>query len=78
MVLLEFGVGFNAPGIIRFPFEAMAFRSSNAVLIRMNKHEPEGTPENRKSTVVFDECIQWVLSDMINETHFEGKRPSVM
>jgi NAD-dependent SIR2 family protein deacetylase len=38
-VLLEFGVGFNTPGIIRFPFEQMAQRFSHCTLIRFNKNE---------------------------------------
>lgn len=37
IVLLEFGVGFNTPGIIRFPFEQMTANNHNAKLIRINK-----------------------------------------
>ena len=37
LVLLEFGVGFNTPGIIRFPFEQMTYENSNWKLIRFNK-----------------------------------------
>ena len=37
MVLLEFGVGFNTPGIIRFPFEQMISINENWKLIRFNK-----------------------------------------
>lgn len=36
-VLLEFGVGFNTPGIIRFPFEQMTYQNQNWNLIRFNK-----------------------------------------
>lgn len=36
-VLLEFGVGFNTPGIIRFPFEQMIYQNSNWNLVRFNK-----------------------------------------
>lgn len=36
IVLLEFGVGFNTPGIIRFPFEQMTFLHDNVKLIRFN------------------------------------------
>jgi NAD-dependent SIR2 family protein deacetylase len=35
IVLLEIGVGFNTPGIIRFPFESLA-RGGTGPLIRMN------------------------------------------
>ena len=37
VVLLEFGVGFNTPGIIRFPFEQMVSVYQNWKLIRFNK-----------------------------------------
>ena len=37
LVLLEYGVGFNTPTIIRFPFERMAASWPHATLIRVNK-----------------------------------------
>lgn len=37
VVLLEFGVGFNTPGIIRFPFEQMIYQNINWNLVRFNK-----------------------------------------
>lgn len=37
VLLLEFGVGFNTPGIIRFPFEQMTYQNDNWKLIRFNK-----------------------------------------
>lgn len=39
MVLLELGVGFNTPAIIRFPFEKMARGQKNWTLIRLNLKE---------------------------------------
>jgi NAD-dependent SIR2 family protein deacetylase len=36
LVLLELGVGFNTPGIIRFPFEAITAQCPEARLIRIN------------------------------------------
>ncbi len=38
-VLLELGVGFNTPSIIRFPFENMVRENKNLFLIRLNLHE---------------------------------------
>ncbi len=35
-LLLEFGVGFNTPGIIRFPFEAMVSKVDQWNLVRFN------------------------------------------
>lgn len=37
VLLLEFGVGFNTPGIIRFPFEQMVSEYKNWTLVRFNK-----------------------------------------
>lgn len=37
VVLLELGVGFNTPGIIRIPFEQMTYQNQNWNLIRINK-----------------------------------------
>lgn len=37
VLLLEFGVGFNTPGIIRIPFEEMVSNNLNWKLIRFNK-----------------------------------------
>lgn len=39
VVLLELGVGFNTPTIIRYPFELMAESYKNVTLIRINKSE---------------------------------------
>lgn len=36
LVLLELGVGFNTPTIIRFPFEKMTREHDNITLIRLN------------------------------------------
>lgn len=37
LVLLELGVGFNTPGIIRYPFEKIAAANPDAMLIRVNQ-----------------------------------------
>ena len=38
---MEFGVGFNTPSIIRFPFEEMAFNNDKWTLARINKDHLE-------------------------------------
>lgn len=40
-VLLELGVGFNTPGIIRYPFERIAAANPEAMLIRVNQENAE-------------------------------------
>ena len=36
ILFLELGVGFNTPGIIRYPFEELTYKLPNAFLIRIN------------------------------------------
>ena len=36
ILFLEFGAGFNTPGIIRYPFEDLTYKLSNVFLIRVN------------------------------------------
>ena len=38
-VLLELGIGFNTPVIVRFPFEKLARENKNMTLIRLNLNE---------------------------------------
>lgn len=40
LLLLEIGVGFNTPTIIRFPFEQMAAEFNHATLYRINRDYP--------------------------------------
>ena len=39
VVLLELGVGFNTPTIIRFPFEKMTSQNSHFYLVRLNMND---------------------------------------
>ena len=39
VVLLELGVGFNTPTIIRFPFEKMTSQNDNFYLVRLNMND---------------------------------------
>lgn len=61
VVFLELGVGYNTPGIIRFPFEQMTYANPNAALIRLNKQHPDGASENICRTVSFTEDMEEVL-----------------
>jgi len=63
-VFLELGVGFNTPGIIRFPFETMVYNNSHAVLIRLNSDHLNGMPENLGSTISFSEDMTEVIMDI--------------
>lgn len=63
VLLLELGVGYNTPTIIRFPFERLAAQRKNITLVRINKDYPDA--QNRMTNwVSFDENIGSILSDI--------------
>lgn len=62
VVLLELGVGFNTPGIIRYPFEQFTYQNHGATLIRINRDQPRGIKENEAKTISFDEDMEEVMN----------------
>ena len=64
LLLLEFGIGYNTPGIIRFPFEQMAQRFPNTTLVRFNRDNPELYIAELPRFVAFAEDIQSVLENL--------------
>lgn len=64
VVLLEIGVGFNTPGIIRFPFEQMTYQHLKTTLIRMNKDYPMVRQEIKNKAISFDEDINQMIGDL--------------
>ena len=63
-VLLELGVGFNTPAIIRFPFERMTYENRDVHLIRFNAEYAEPIEENASKTISFNEDMNIVLREM--------------
>ncbi len=63
-VFLELGVGYNTPGIIRYPFEAMVHNNPKATLIRLNKDHTKGMSENTESTISFNEDMTTIINDI--------------
>ncbi len=61
IVFIELGVGYNTPGIIRYPFEQMTNKKDKAVLIRLNKGYPQGPIENKSKTISFTEDMMEVI-----------------
>lgn len=61
LVLLELGVGFNTPTIIRYPFEQMTHNNLNVTLIRLNKDYAQAIPVNKDKTISFDEEISEIF-----------------
>lgn len=68
LVLLELGVGFNTPTVIRFPFERMTYANPGATLIRVNADFPQSSSEIRNQTISFAENIDEFL-DAIQIRH---------
>jgi hypothetical protein len=64
VVLLEIGVGFNTPGIIRFPFEQMTANNLRTTLIRINKDYPNPMLEIENKTISFDEDTNKIIEDL--------------
>ena len=64
VVLLEFGVGFNTPGIIRFPFEQMTLQNENWKLVRFNKDNPNVYLEINDKCIKVTEDIGKVINQM--------------
>ena len=61
LLLLEFGVGFNTPVIIRFPFEQMAARFPDATLVRFNRDYPQLTTQGISRYVAFTEGVEQIV-----------------
>ena len=64
VVLLEIGVGFNTPGIIRFPFEQMTYNNLKTTLIRINKDYSQTMLDIENKTVSFDENTERIIEDL--------------
>lgn len=61
VVLLELGIGFNTPAIIRFPFEQVTYRNREATLVRLNSEYPTGPRETASQTISFTESMASTL-----------------
>ena len=61
VLLLEFGVGFNTPGIIRFPFEQMTSQNKNWKLARFNKETRKFYELDEGQFIEFTEDINTIF-----------------
>lgn len=65
VVLLELGIGYNTPAIIRFPFERITYRNPEATLVRLNAEYPAGPAETAARTISFTEDMNEVIGKLI-------------
>ena len=71
LLLLELGVGFNTPVIIRFPFERMAAQFPRTTLVRFNRDYPHLTGTNVHRFVSFTEDIHTIFQSVVSKTIFK-------
>lgn len=64
LVLLEIGVGYNTPTIIKYPFERMTYFDKDANLIRINKDYAVCPDEIRDKTILFNEDLKDILAHL--------------
>lgn len=66
-VLLELGVGFNTPAIIRFPFESMVRENGNLSLIRLNLNEAVVPESFGDRAIGINADMADVISDLFHD-----------
>ena len=66
VVLLELGVGFNTPGIIRFPFEQMILQNENWNLVRINKENVINWANIDNKSILIQNDIEDVVKKLLN------------
>ena len=64
LVLLEVGVGYSEPNLIRFPFEFLTESRSDVTLIRINDRYPLCAEENRAKAICIGLDAAQVLHDL--------------
>lgn len=74
VVLLELGVGFNTPTIIRFPFEHMAKANKTWSLVRLNVKEAVVPASLKNRAVGINEDIEKSVADMIAQVKLARKQ----
>lgn len=64
VVILELGVGFSDPGIIRFPFEKSAFFNQKAYMIRVNKKLSQIAEElGGRAEGIAQNSVEWIVEN---------------
>ncbi len=67
LLLLELGVGYNTPGIIKYPFWRTAAENKNAAYVCINYGEAVCPKEIAKKAICLDTDIAKALGDLITE-----------
>ena len=65
ILLLELGVGYKTPMIIKYPFMSMAHDNMDALYVPINVEKQPIPFEIHKNTVSFNDDIKKVLNDLL-------------
>lgn len=65
LVLIELGVGFNTPSIIRFPFEQLAYTHDNITLLRINDKYNDMTYELKNQAICIKENCSKAITNIL-------------
>ena len=63
-VFLELGVGYNTPGIIKYPFWQYTYNRKDAFYICINKGQADIPSEIKKKAICVDADISRVITDI--------------
>ena len=69
VVLLELGVGFNTPGIIRIPFEQITYQNPKWGLIRINKDACATFFDITNKSILFENDINQIIDLLKKESN---------
>lgn len=64
IVMLELGVGYNTPGIIKYPFMRMTHDNDESTYVVVNMEKMPIPPEIQENTVLFTDDIGKILLDL--------------
>ncbi|MCY6369261.1 Sir2 family NAD-dependent protein deacetylase [Clostridium ganghwense] len=64
LFVMEFGVGFNTPSVIRWPFETIVKKHPNVKFLRVNKDYPQVPPEIKYESISIKDNAKNVIVNM--------------
>ncbi|MBQ2431933.1 MAG: hypothetical protein II268_01790, partial [Peptococcaceae bacterium] len=67
LVVLELGVGYTMPELIRFPFEQIVMNHPNATLVRINTMHPLCVEENKQKAICAEVDIKEALPRILEK-----------
>jgi NAD-dependent SIR2 family protein deacetylase len=67
LVVLELGVGYTMPELIRFPFEQIVMNHPNATLVRINTMHPLCVEENKHKAICAEVDIKEALPRILEK-----------